>query len=303
MKQTQLILRALNELETDAFGERLEGSYLAGLWEGDGHIILPKQYPGSNKMHNPILAITFSAENEPLVQKLVECYGGRVRRKRKEEALVYIIGSHQNLLKIVSAMNGYLRTPKIYEFNAIVDYLNDKFNAGLQRFDEDLRTPISDNYWLAGFLDADGGFKIRYTAKRVDQITSAGRHTKERIEVKFAIEQRQFHPKTLLGFEGIMRFIADFFTVNLRVSQHGGRSYWIVEVFSIPKLQKLVDYLSMYPLRTAKFNDYKDWLQAFQIVKDKLHLTEPGKSEIALLKSRMNKRRVVFDWNHLKKSP
>lgn len=166
-----------------------------------------------------------------------------------------------------------------------------------------MRTPISDNYWLAGFLDADGGFKIRYTAKGVDQITSPGRHTKERIEVRFAIEQRKFHPKTLLGFEGIMRFIADFFTVNLRVSQHGGRSYWIVDVLSIPKLQKLVDYLSMYPLRTAKFNDYKDWLQAFQIMKDKLHLTESAKSEIALLKSRMNKRRVVFDWNHLKKSP
>ena len=59
-----------------------------------------------------------------------------------------------------------------------------------------------------------------------------------------------------------------------------------------PKLQKLVDYCDIYPLRTAKFNDYKDWLQAFQIVKDKLHLTESGKSEIALLKSRMNKRRL-----------
>jgi len=120
--------------------------------------------------------------------------------------------------------------------------------------------------------------------------------------VRFGIEQRQFHPKTLSGFEGIMRFIADFFPVNLKVSQHGGNSYWIVHVFSIPKLQKLVDYLSVYPLRTAKFNDYKDWLQAFQIVKDKLHLTESEKSEIALLKSKMNKRRVVFHWNHLEKS-
>lgn len=103
-----------------------------------------------------------------------------------------------------------------------------------------------------------------------------------------------------MGYDGIMKLIADFFTVNLRVSHHGGRNYWIVDVFSIPKLQKLVDASRLTePLRTAKFNDYKDWLQAFQIVKDGLHLTESGKSEIALLKSKMNRGRVVYDWSHL----
>jgi len=173
MKRFAPILHTFNKLDAHSFEGRFEGSYLAGLWEGGGHIVLPKKYPGSNKIHNPILAIPFSAVNEPLVQKLVESYGGRLRRKQKENALVYIIGNKENLLKIVSAMNGYLRTPKIYEFNAIVDYLNEKFDAGLQRFAEDLRTPLSDNYWLAGFLDADGGFQIRYTAKRGDQSTGA----------------------------------------------------------------------------------------------------------------------------------
>jgi hypothetical protein len=298
MKQTQPVLHAIDRLEADTFVKWQHGSYLAGLWEGDGHIMLPKQNPGSAKKHNPVLAITFSAINEPLIQKLVESYGGRKRRKQKEGALVYTIGNHESLLNIVSAMNGYLRTPKIYEFNALVDYLNDKLNAGLPRFDQDLHTPLSENYWLAGFMDADGGFKIRYTAKRTDPIT--GRlQTKERIEVRFFIEQRQFHPKTNTGFESIMRLIADFFGVNLRVSKHGGKSYWVVDVFSVPKLEKLVDYLLKYPLCTAKFNNYEDWLQAFQIVQNKLHLTESGKSEIALLKSRMNKRRVVFDWSHL----
>jgi hypothetical protein len=123
--------------------------------------------------------------------------------------------------------------------------------------------------------------------------------TKERIEVRFALEQQQFHPKGRGSYQWVMEEIAAFLSVPVRVSKHQGRSYWIIEVFSIPKLERLVDYFTKYPLCTAKVNDYKDWLKALHIVRQGRHLNDSGKSEIVCLKSNMNRKRAVFDWSHL----
>ena len=62
------------------------GPYLAGIIEGDGHITLPKNT--ESKMSYPNIAITFANKNLPLVNKLVELFGGRIRFKVKENAIV-----------------------------------------------------------------------------------------------------------------------------------------------------------------------------------------------------------------------
>ncbi|MGH2313441.1 LAGLIDADG family homing endonuclease, partial [Streptococcus uberis] len=64
------------------------GSYLAGLFEGDGHIILSKQKDSKSKITYPYLAITFVNKDLPLVNKLKELFGGRLRFKNKENAIV-----------------------------------------------------------------------------------------------------------------------------------------------------------------------------------------------------------------------
>ena len=107
---------------------------------------------------------------------------------------------------------------------------------------------------------------LRYTFKRLNELT--GRVlTKERIEVRFVLEQRQTHPKNQEPYEFMIKSIADLLSVNLRISKHNNREYWIVEVTSITKLQILVNYLNTYPLLTAKLNDYNDWLKTFELVK------------------------------------
>lgn len=282
------------------------GSYLAGLWEGDGHIILPKQrasyqspfFHNLEKKNTPSIAITFAEKDLPLVERIAQRrFGGWIRRKIKERALVYTITKQSDILNIVREMNGFLRTPKIYEFNELLFFLNQKCKANLQKYPADTSS-LSENYWLSGFIQADGGFKIRYTPKRMDLSTKKV-VTKQRIEVKFQLEQRKCHPKTGASYEEIMRLIANFFAVNLNLSHHKGRDYWNIEIASISKLQKLVDYLERFPLLSAKFNDFQDWKKAFQLVQEGKHLSELGASEILFLKSNMNRKRSVFDWSHL----
>jgi hypothetical protein len=55
---------------------------LAGLFEGDGHISLSK-ISSSGKMSYPYIAITFVNKDFPLVNKLIDLFGGRIRFKNK----------------------------------------------------------------------------------------------------------------------------------------------------------------------------------------------------------------------------
>nr|YP_009710024.1 putative LAGLIDADG homing endonuclease [Coleochaete scutata]QFU80129.1 putative LAGLIDADG homing endonuclease [Coleochaete scutata] len=282
----------------DRFDSPIFGSYLAGLWEGDGHIILPKYNQQGKIINTPCLAITFVDNDLLLVENLVSKYGGWIRFKTKQNAIVWTVTKQSDLIKLVRFINGYLRTPKIYELNLLISYLNEKFDANIVNHSMDISL-LSNNYWLAGFIDADGGFKVRYSQKRIDELTKKVL-SKERIEVRFALEQRQDHPKNQASYQDIMKQIADYLSVNLRISHHNGKNYWIVEVFSVIKLQLLVDYLNIYPLLTAKSNDYRDWLKVFELVKTNKHLTESGKSIIENIKSNMNRKRTVFDWSHIK---
>ena len=93
------------------------GSYLAGLFEGDGHLYLPKVNDLTGKMTYPYLAITFVNKDLPLITKFKELYGGRLRIKTKENAIVWTISTHKELINFINLINGYLRTPKIKNFN------------------------------------------------------------------------------------------------------------------------------------------------------------------------------------------
>ena len=99
---------------------KLIGPYLAGLFEGDGHIMLSKILNSKGKISYPYIAITFVNKDLPLINKLVEIYGGRIRYKNKENAIVWTINKHNELIKLINLINSYLRTPKIIKFNELI---------------------------------------------------------------------------------------------------------------------------------------------------------------------------------------
>jgi hypothetical protein len=287
------------------------GPYLAGLFEGDGHIILSKSIRKDMvpvKTTSPSIAITFVNKDLPLINKLIEKFGGRLRFKNKENAIVWIISSHKELVNMINLLNGYLRTPKIIKFNELIVWLNDKFNYNIITHSPDT-SDLNENGWLAGFIEADGGFKVRYSEKLICENTSKVLR-KGRIEVRFALEQRKkingdsidVEYNKNYSYETIMLQIYSFFGIstNLRLSTHNvDKTYFLVEVTSLTKLNILIQYLKTYPLLTAKRNDYDDWVKVYKFMLDNNHLTESGKLLIKQIKSNMNRKREVFNWNHL----
>jgi hypothetical protein len=276
------------------------GPYLAGLFEGDGHIILSKVINSKGKISYPYIAITFVNKDLPLVNKFIELFGGRLRIKTKENAIVWIINTHKELVTLILLINGYLRTPKITQFNELILFVNDKYHYKIPTYSLDI-SDLNNNGWLAGFIEADGGFKIRYTEKRIDEYSNKVL-TKGRIEVRFALEQRQYLPYNNQSYKNIMIKIQSFFciTTELKISIHNiNKTYWIIEVTSLNKLYLLIQYLNKYPLLTCKRNDYDDWLKVYFLMANKNHLNEEGKLLIKNIKSNMNKKRTKFKFCHL----
>ena len=66
-------------------------TYLAGLYEGDGHTWIQKQ--NVKKKHKPRFCITFGLKNEALAKKILDLAGsGFIRYKPKNNACVFISG-------------------------------------------------------------------------------------------------------------------------------------------------------------------------------------------------------------------
>ena len=107
--------------------DKMLGSYLAGLWEGDGNIIVRKSLnntPGFN--------ISFNIKNAPLAYKLLQILEakrgqgkiGTIRCREERNCCILQIYSIDGLTYIVNLLNGRLRTPKAYQIGIIINWLN-----------------------------------------------------------------------------------------------------------------------------------------------------------------------------------
>lgn len=283
------------------------GPYIAGLWEGDGHIVLPRYDPGGKLINTPCFCITFAKQELPLVIFLTTLHGGWLRHKTRENAIVWTITQRIQLHNIVTLLNGYLRSPKLFQFNLLRDYLNKHLKPliPLAPLDD---SPLGNNYWLSGFFDADGNLRIRtpseHRGERGCQRDGGfpgekSKQPRSRFAVAIRLEQQKIHKKTGLPFENLMLKIALFLRVNLRKSKHGGREYWCVESSTPEKLGVLVDYFNCFPLMTSKRNDYDDWLCVFNLIRNRSHLKVPNQKHIMEIKSKINRKRTTFNFNHL----
>ena len=146
---------------------------------------------------------------------------------------------------MINLINGYLRTPKVAQFNKRINWINNTNNRNIATYDYDTSS-ILNNSW--GFIDADGSFSIVVREKNSDG------KGKTRVEARARIEQRQVDPKTGKSYQFVLESISKVFCVRLGTTIHNGDiSYYVIAITSPAKLSILINYLEKYPLFSSKF--------------------------------------------------
>ena len=212
--------------------------YLTGLIEGDGYISI-------SKTDRVILGITFNIKDKPLADKLLGYIGKGSMQRRKTNSVELRFSAFKSLKKIVNLINGKFRTPKIDQFYKLIDWMNKKHSLNIEKLPLD-NSSLLNNNWLAGFIDADGSFYIRYSLKQ--------------IICKFGLEQRMIYPKTQESFLKIITDICESLNVKVatRTRLKYKKSYFIIRVENQNSIKILINYLNNYPLLSSKHLDFLD---------------------------------------------
>lgn len=267
--------------------------YLAGLWEGDGHIWIPLTANApSGKKYTPHFSISFAQEEYSLVLKLKSLIGGSIRHKVENHTYVLTITSIPGLINIINAVNGCLRTPKIAKFNAMINWINQETGSSITTYDVD-NSSLLVNAWLSGFIEADGSFDIR--------VSQSDNHaTKNRVSARLRLEQRELDPNTGASYLEVMTSIAKALGVTLNKSIHNGNiEYFLISASSTKSRGIIVNYFTQFPLFSSKRLNYFDWNACHNLIISKNHTTKEGRDIALKLKLGMNSKRTYFNWDHL----
>lgn len=263
------------------------GSYLAGLWEGNGHISARNQ--GAPSFH-----ITFNIKEKPLALKLggrLRALGARCTFQEERKDNTYVLNIYRSLEIMVNLMNGRLRTPKQYRVKAAVDAYNKKKGTNIIL----LPTigPLENDAWFTGFADADGNFLIRCTK---GDLRSG---TKRSIACRFRLKQRMMDPKTQESYKPILDQIASFCRIRLNTltQKYSGREYFSIDLQSAKSKAALRAYFGRFPLLSSKYLDYKDWCAVDDLIIAKTQFSSIPK--VIKHKQSMNLNRHEFCWDHL----
>ena len=268
-------------------------SYLAGLFEGDGHIWFQKK--NVKKKHNPRFCITFNLKNEPLAKQLLSIIGsGFIGYKPKNNACVLTISPVKGLNKVIKYVNGELRTPKIIQLYNLIDWMNKNHSSNI------IKLPIKENNldknaWLSGFIDADGSFSVQHT--KIENNSK-----KIKISCRLRLEQTMLDPISKKSYFDILTKISKFLNCNLKARKQisTNNEYYNITASSRKSLSIIIVYFSSFPLYSSKYLDYKDWYEIALLILNNNHYTEQCINRVNLIKNNMNSKRTYFNWDHLK---
>lgn len=269
-------------------------SYITGLIEGDGTIVVPKrERSDKGKLNYPSVQIVFNLKDFPLCQVIQKLIGhGTISKKKQSAAYILTINNFEGLIALCNIINGKMRGPKYHQLVLLISYLNKKFpNICLQPLGFSI-TPLGKDSWLTGFIEADGSFQVR------NSVNTKIVNTKiPRISLSFELVQSRVTHYGYNTFD-LMNQIAVFLGVNLNEIRLD-RKYpqYRVRTSSLKTNITLREYLSNYPLKSTKYLDYKDWTRVLDIFEQGIHMENI--EYIAVIKSQMNQRRTVYNWDHL----
>lgn len=107
---------------TDYYVKDKFASYLAGIIEGDGTIVVPKQMRSKKGiLYYPSIQICFAAKDFPLALMIQKTLAqGSISKRKGQNAYVLSINNNEGVLKVVKLINGHMRTPKWSTLNNLI---------------------------------------------------------------------------------------------------------------------------------------------------------------------------------------
>lgn len=142
----------------------------------------------------------------------------------------------------------------------MIRFINLRFNLD---FPESLldNSPFEDNPWLSGFIDADGHFFVRKTTcgfELMQSITDHNNNSKKEFKLK----------------------LAEFLKVplkNLNKSYCSAKNQYGVRTNKLLNNLIIIKYLNIWPLKSSKYLNFKDFEYVASLRRDKEHLTSINK--------------------------
>ena len=267
-------------------------SYLAGLIEGDGTIVVPKTERSlKGKLNYACVQLLFDSRDFPLALIIQKTLGhGSLSKKKGKNAYTLTINNNEGMVLLVNLINGYMRTPKIYALHRLIDWLNNKLNLSIEKKGID-HSNLNINSWFAGFIDADGHFSVRTSLN--------SKYPK--VECKFELCQRQIDHNQQSNLE-FLNLIGQYLLTTVKeIRANRPNPEYRVRTTSVQANNLLVNYLSEYPLFSSKYLNYKDWGRVLEFFNKKEHTKSASIKAIVEIKSKMNNSRTEFNWDHLNK--
>lgn len=232
------------------------GYFLAGLIDADGHI---------NKRGH--IDIAFHTNEVSVAYYIKAILGlGSVTRVKNEFTALYRCYAKKDLTIIANLIRHKLRhLDKINQFN---ERLVPKLKCEPTVYTD---TDLSQNHWLAGFIQGDASFIIRIPRGGASLIKKPG------FEVRLHLKQKA---ETLLcltksAFGGSICYGRSDDTFKYAGSSKITTAKWI-------------NYLDQYQLIGNRLTQYFIWREACLIIHSKQHLTESGKYLMSEKKEMLN---------------
>jgi len=229
------------------------GYFLAGLIEGDGWF-------GKKELH-----IIFAETDIPLAYFVKKRIGfGNVYKIKNKKAVRYICKNAKGLFIILSLINGKLVSKYKYEQFIKHNYIED-FNISILPPSNNLSL---DNYWLAGFTQADGCFHISVVKSKTHK-------TGYSVRLEYSLKQNDEIPLKLL-YNNIMMG---------NLSQYNNK-IWCYKSSGFKTAAMLIKYFDHFHLFAGKYVSYLKFRKVYILITKGIHLENKGITKIKSIASK-----------------
>ncbi len=229
------------------------GYFLAGLIEGDGWF-------GSKELH-----IIFSESDVQLAYFIKKRIGyGNIYKIKDKKAVRYICKNNKGLFIILSLINGKLVSkPK---FDQLIKHnYSEYFNLNILPPSNAITL---DNYWLAGFTQADGCFHISLVKSKTHK-------TGFSVRLEFSIKQNDSVPLKLL-----------YGVVKLGNLSQYSSGIWCYKSSGFKTAGMLINYFDKFNLFSLKYVTFLKFRKVYIMITEGKHLENKGILKIKSIASK-----------------